>query len=103
MIPLESNKSIIFPACIAHAVIPVEMEEEDLNKKMGRWCISNFISTNKKSDEVERKVSENNKRVETVSNRTTEETRLYNSNWAKKHVNNNELVSNEIKKVVWIP
>lgn len=96
MIPLESNKSIIFPSCVPHAVIPVEMEEEDLDKKMGRWCITNFISTYKKSTEVKRKVSENN-------NRTTEEERLKNSDWAKKHLNNNELVSNEIKKVVWMP
>ena len=94
MIPLESNKSIIFPACIPHGVIPIEMEEEDLDKKMGRWCISNFISTYKENKK--RYVPKNN-------NHTTEETRIYNSNWAKKHVNNNELVSNEIKKVIWIP
>lgn len=40
----DHNKSIIFPSPIIHQVIPIEMPEEFANKKLGRFCYSQFFS-----------------------------------------------------------
>ena len=45
VIELESNKAILFPGAIPHEVSMIKMDEEYRNKKLGRWCITTFIST----------------------------------------------------------
>ena len=45
-IPIQNNMSIIFPSCYRHMVKPIKMKEEDLNKGLGRFCISQFIGIN---------------------------------------------------------
>ena len=41
-----NNRTIIFPSIIRHEVSPIIMEEEDCNKGLGRWCLTQF-GTNK--------------------------------------------------------
>ena len=42
-VKVENNKTIIFPGCISHQVLPVKMEEKYKNKGLGRYCITEFI------------------------------------------------------------
>ena len=44
-IEIENNKMIIFPSMIKHEVTPIIMKAEDMNKKLGRWCISTFFGS----------------------------------------------------------
>jgi len=43
-IEVKNNKMLCFPSCITHEVTPVSLKEEYNGKKMGRVCISNFLS-----------------------------------------------------------
>jgi len=45
-IECKNNRSLIFPSFIRHEVTPVEMEEEKLNQKLGRFTISQFFHIN---------------------------------------------------------
>ena len=47
-IEIENNKMIIFPSMIKHEVTPITMEAKDMNKKLGRWCISTFLGSSSK-------------------------------------------------------
>jgi len=51
-IEVENNKMIIFPSMLRHEVTPIVMKDEDMNKKLGRWCITTFHGSN---DHPERK------------------------------------------------
>jgi len=42
-IELKNNRIIIFPSHIKHSVTEVKMKEEDMGKKLGRFCISQFV------------------------------------------------------------
>jgi Rps23 Pro-64 3,4-dihydroxylase Tpa1-like proline 4-hydroxylase len=42
-IELKNNRLIIFPSYIKHSVTEVNMDEEYADKKLGRFCISQFI------------------------------------------------------------
>ena len=42
-IELKNNRLIIFPSNIKHSVTEVRMDEEHTDKKLGRFCISQFI------------------------------------------------------------
>ena len=44
-IEVKNNRTIIFPSLIPHGVETVVMKEEDLNKKLGRFCITQFLHT----------------------------------------------------------
>ena len=44
-IEIKNNKMIIFPSMIRHEVTPIKMKEEDMNKKLGRWCITTFLGS----------------------------------------------------------
>ena len=37
-----NNRTIMFPSIIRHEVSPIIMKEEDCNKGLGRWCITQF-------------------------------------------------------------
>jgi hypothetical protein len=41
-ININNNYTLIFPGMIKHAVEPVNMKEEDIGKKYGRFCMSQF-------------------------------------------------------------
>jgi Rps23 Pro-64 3,4-dihydroxylase Tpa1-like proline 4-hydroxylase len=43
-VEVKNNKMLIFPSCIMHEVTPVKIDEMYRGKKMGRVCISNFLS-----------------------------------------------------------
>ena len=43
MIGVKNNRALLFPSMIKHGVDIVKMEEEYQNKKMGRYCITNFL------------------------------------------------------------
>jgi len=43
-IPCENNKALLFPSYIMHSVSKIEMDEELKGKKMGRWCMTQFIT-----------------------------------------------------------
>lgn len=43
-IEVKNNKMLIFPSCIMHEVTPVVLDKKYSNQKMGRICISNFMS-----------------------------------------------------------
>lgn len=40
----KHNRSIIFPSIIYHGITPIKMREEYRNKKLGRYCISQFLN-----------------------------------------------------------
>ena len=40
---IKNNRSIIFPSFIKHEVTKILMQEEHLNQKLGRYCISQFL------------------------------------------------------------
>lgn len=42
-IKVKNNRLIVFPSCIRHEVFKVEMEEQDCNKKLGRFCVTHFL------------------------------------------------------------
>jgi hypothetical protein len=42
-IEVENNKCVIFPSNILHSVDQIIMNSEDLNKKLGRFCITQFF------------------------------------------------------------
>lgn len=42
-IKLKNNKMILFPSSIQHEVSEVKMEEADLGKGLGRFCVSQFF------------------------------------------------------------
>jgi len=42
-IEVENNKCVIFPSNILHSVDKITMNDEDLNKKLGRFCITQFL------------------------------------------------------------
>jgi Rps23 Pro-64 3,4-dihydroxylase Tpa1-like proline 4-hydroxylase len=42
-IPIKNNMSIIFPSFYEHKVNTIFMEEKNLNKMLGRFCISQFL------------------------------------------------------------
>lgn len=42
-IPVKNNMSIIFPSSYYHKVNPIVMEEKDMGKGLGRFCISQFL------------------------------------------------------------
>jgi len=42
-IEVENNKCVIFPSSILHSVDKISMNNEDLNKKLGRFCITQFL------------------------------------------------------------
>ena len=39
-----NNRTVIFPSMIKHGVESIIMEEVDLDKKMGRFCITQFLA-----------------------------------------------------------
>ena len=41
-VEVKNNRVIIFPSIVYHEVNKIEMNEEDINKGLGRYCISNF-------------------------------------------------------------
>jgi hypothetical protein len=41
---IEDGISIAFPSSIRHEVIPIIMEESELNQQKGRYCLSMFIN-----------------------------------------------------------
>jgi len=43
-IKLRNNTTVIFPGMIRHAVEDIRMDEKYRNKKLGRFCISQFVS-----------------------------------------------------------
>jgi len=43
-VKLRNNTTIIFPGMIRHAVEDIRMDEKHHNKKLGRFCISQFLS-----------------------------------------------------------
>jgi len=43
-IELKNNRTIIFPSIISHEVSEVKMNNQHLSKKLGRFCITYFIS-----------------------------------------------------------
>lgn len=43
-IECKHNSRILFPSPIIHQVIPIEMSEEYVNNKLGRFCYSQFFS-----------------------------------------------------------
>jgi len=40
----KNNRNLIFPSCVTHSVDQIHMDEKDLNKKMGRFCMTQFLS-----------------------------------------------------------
>ena len=42
-IEVKNNRTVIFPSGIIHAVNEVKMSEENLNKTLGRYCITQFL------------------------------------------------------------
>ena len=42
-IEIENNKCLIFPSMITHSVEKISMNDENLNKKLGRFCITQFL------------------------------------------------------------
>jgi len=42
-LPVKNNMAIIFPSSYNHKVNEVDMNEDDLNKGLGRFCISQFV------------------------------------------------------------
>lgn len=40
----KSNRCVIFPSILEHEVTQISMEEQNLNKNLGRYTISQFIS-----------------------------------------------------------
>ena len=43
IIPVKNNYTILFPGIINHFVTSVTMDEKNLNKKYGRFCMSQFL------------------------------------------------------------
>ena len=44
-IEIKNNRTIIFPSSVMHEVTPVSMEKQYENQKLGRYCITQFLST----------------------------------------------------------
>lgn len=44
-IELLNNRTVLFPSMMLHSVDHVIMDEKDLNKKLGRFCITQFLHT----------------------------------------------------------
>lgn len=42
-IECKNNKMVIFPSCVTHQVTTVKMDKEYEGKRLGRWCISQFL------------------------------------------------------------
>ena len=42
-IKVRNNHTVIFPGMINHSVTKVTMNDEDLNKKYGRFCMTQFL------------------------------------------------------------
>ncbi len=42
-VEVVNNRTILFPSCISHQVIPIIMEEKYKNQKLGRYCITQFL------------------------------------------------------------
>lgn len=42
-IPIKNNMSIVFPSCYQHMVKPIMMDELNVGRGLGRFCISQFI------------------------------------------------------------
>ena len=40
-----NNRTLVFPSMIRHKVNTIHMEEEHLNQRLGRYCISQFALT----------------------------------------------------------
>ena len=45
-IEVKNNRMIIFPSMIWHAVDKIKMKEEDLGQGLGRWCLTQFLTSN---------------------------------------------------------
>lgn len=43
IVECKNNKMVIFPSCVTHQVTTVKMDEEYKGKRLGRWCISQFL------------------------------------------------------------
>jgi hypothetical protein len=43
-IEVKNNRGVIFPSTVWHSVDRIEMNEEHLNKGLGRWCMTQFLS-----------------------------------------------------------
>ena len=43
-IEYDNNKGILFPSGTKHAVTPIKMQPDDCGKKLGRFCMSQFLS-----------------------------------------------------------
>tara|TARA_X000000368_G_scaffold79613_1_gene59605 strand:+ start:138 stop:908 length:771 start_codon:yes stop_codon:yes gene_type:complete len=39
-VEVKNNRILIFPSSIKHAVTPISMKEEDMGKKLGRFCMT---------------------------------------------------------------
>ena len=40
---IQNNSTLIFPSCIKHSVSTIEMGDENLNKRLGRFCMAQFF------------------------------------------------------------
>jgi len=38
-----NNRTVIFPSCISHEVTPVVMDKKYYNKRLGRYCMTQFL------------------------------------------------------------
>ena len=45
-IEVKNNRMVIFPSMIWHAVDKIKMKEEDLGQGLGRWCLTQFLTSN---------------------------------------------------------
>ena len=43
-ISIKNNRALFFPSCLEHSVFPIKMNEEDKNKGLGRYTITNFVN-----------------------------------------------------------
>lgn len=51
-IPCENNKMILFPSSIHHGVSEVKMEDSDVGKGLGRFCISQFFFIDPREEDL---------------------------------------------------
>ena len=46
-IEVKNNRLVVFPSMIPHSVDEIKMDQDDLNKGLGRWCMTQFLGTRK--------------------------------------------------------
>jgi len=46
MIDVMNNRTVIFPSMMKHKVSCISMNTDDVNKKLGRFCITQFLHAN---------------------------------------------------------